>query len=71
MPMTNARQIRLKEALEAADMTLEQLAEATGISVSYLSRLGSGKRTVSLKHLRKISLGLGIPAIQLVIQDPL
>jgi len=43
------------------DMTLEELAEATGISVAHISRLESGARQPSLDGLLRLAFSLGIP----------
>jgi transcriptional regulator with XRE-family HTH domain len=42
---------RLKELREEHDMTIEQVAEATGLSVSYVWRLESGARNLSVKNM--------------------
>ena len=42
---------RLRELRDERDLTIEQVAEATGLSVSYVSRLESGLRNLSVKNL--------------------
>jgi transcriptional regulator with XRE-family HTH domain len=42
---------RIRELREARDLTIEGLAEATGLSTSYVSRLESGQRNLSVKNL--------------------
>lgn len=56
MPMPN----RIAELRKAKDVTIEELAERTGISVSYLSRMATGGRNVSLKNLSKIAEALNV-----------
>jgi transcriptional regulator with XRE-family HTH domain len=51
---------RIRECRERAGLTLEQLAERSGISISYLSRMESGSRNVTMKNLRTIASALGI-----------
>ncbi len=46
---------RIRAIREQRDMTIEQLAEATGLSVSYVSRLESGLRNLSVKNLNLIA----------------
>jgi repressor LexA len=57
---------RIREWREARALTLERLAELSGVSVSYLSRMEAGKRNVSLKNLSKISHALNVPERELV-----
>lgn len=47
-------------------MTLEKLAELTDLSVSYLSRLESGKRNLSTKIMPKIAGALGVKPAELI-----
>lgn len=49
---------RIGQLREAAGLTLEQLAEAAELSVSYLSRLQAGTRPLSQKNARKIANAL-------------
>jgi transcriptional regulator with XRE-family HTH domain len=58
---------RIREWREARDLTLEQLAELSRISPSYLQRMETGGRNVSLKNLARISDALGVPANDLVV----
>jgi len=51
---------RIKEIRETLDITIEQLADSTGLSVSYISRLESGDRNLSVKNLNLISSALGV-----------
>ena len=51
MPAPN----RIAEIRKAKDVKIEDLAEKTGLSVSYLSRMATGGRNVSIKNLEKIA----------------
>lgn len=42
---------RIRILRDERDMTIEDVAEATGLSVSYVSRLESGERNLSVKNL--------------------
>ncbi|NMM84256.1 XRE family transcriptional regulator [Rhodococcus sp. SRB_17] len=64
---------RLRNLRQQSDMTLTDLSEATGISVSTLSRLESGSRKANLELLLPIAKAHGVPLDDLVnsgIQDP-
>ena len=50
---------RIREVRRAKDVTLEALAELTGISTSHLSRMEAGSRGVGLEQLIKIARSLG------------
>jgi transcriptional regulator with XRE-family HTH domain len=51
---------RLQAYRNRAGMTLRELAEDTGLSPSYLSKLESGKVGMSVANLDKIATGLGL-----------
>jgi len=57
---------RIKELRKAAGLTLEQLAERTGLSESYLSRMSRSVRNVSLKNIAKIADALGVESREIV-----
>ena len=65
---------RLRAARQKKDLTLEELAEATGISKSTLSRLESGQRKPSLELLLPVVAALSVPLDDIVtsprIADP-
>lgn len=65
---------RLRHARQKQDMTLEELAQATGISKSTLSRLESGQRKPSLELLLPVVAALAISLDDIVnaptIADP-
>lgn len=50
---------RIREVRRAKDITLETLADETGISTSFLSRIEGGSRKASLENLIRISRALG------------
>ena len=52
---------KIRRARRDRDMTLEDLAEASGTSVAHLSRLESGERQPSLDGLLRLAFGLGVP----------
>jgi transcriptional regulator with XRE-family HTH domain len=55
LPMAN----RIREVRRSKDITLEGLADMTGISTSHLSRMEAGTRGVSLEQIIKIARSLG------------
>lgn len=62
---------RIREWREARDFTLEGLAEAAGFSPSYMSRMESGVRNVSIKNLLKIASALDVSVRDLVPNAPI
>ena len=61
---------RLRELRRQRDTTLTQLAEATGISVSTLSRLESGTRRPTLELLLPLAKAHGVTLDELVDAPP-
>ncbi|TFB98670.1 XRE family transcriptional regulator [Cryobacterium adonitolivorans] len=65
---------RLRRAREKKNVTLAELATATGISKSTLSRLESGQRKPNLELLLPIVAALAVPFEEIVspprVQDP-
>jgi transcriptional regulator with XRE-family HTH domain len=57
---------RVLRARKAREMTLDELARASGISVAHLSRLESGSRHPSLATLLNVAAGLGVSISELV-----
>ncbi|WP_304459126.1 helix-turn-helix domain-containing protein [Alicyclobacillus sendaiensis] len=55
----------VKSLLRRRSMSMRQLATATGISVSTISKMIAGKQRVNLDYLRRIADVLGVPAIAL------
>jgi transcriptional regulator with XRE-family HTH domain len=56
----------LKSARKSAGLTLEQLAERVGISVSQLSRFESGKREPRMAEMQTIADALGLSVADLL-----
>lgn len=52
---------RIRRARRDRNITLEELAEASGVSVAHISRLESGDRQPSLDGLLRLAFGLGVP----------
>lgn len=49
---------------------IEQLAERTGLSIAYISRMSNGGRNVSVKNLNKIADALGVTPSELIEDQP-
>lgn len=49
---------RIREVRKSKHLTLEELAEATGISTSYLSRIEAGSRELSLENAVRVARAL-------------
>lgn len=62
---------RINEWREKKDLTIEQLAEITGLSVSQISRLAASKRNLSVANLNKIAAALGIQPKELLVVAPM
>lgn len=60
---------RIKELREARNMTLEALAEAVGLSTSYVQRLEHGDRNLAVKHLDSFAGALSVTPRELLVQD--
>ena len=65
-PVLTAVGPRLRALRQARDLTLSQLGETTGISVSTLSRLESGQRKPTLELLLPLAQAYGVPLDELV-----
>jgi transcriptional regulator with XRE-family HTH domain len=50
-------------------ITLRQLAEKSGLSLSFLSNLENGRVNVTLSSLRKIAAALEVPVARLIAED--
>lgn len=55
---------------DSKNFTLDGLAEKTGLSISYLSRLEKGGRNLSLKNMNLISNALGVAPSELLPNNP-
>jgi transcriptional regulator with XRE-family HTH domain len=53
-----------------AGLKIEELAEKTGLSTTYISRMERGERNVSLKNLQKMAEALGVAPSELIEQKP-
>ena len=51
-----------------AGLKIDELAEKTGLSTTYISRMERGERNVSLKNLQKIAEALGVAPSELIDQ---
>ncbi|QQM31704.1 helix-turn-helix domain-containing protein [Martelella lutilitoris] len=56
---------KVREFRKSKNVTLEELADLTGISQTHLSRMESGKRGLSLANIIKIAKALGVDAVEL------
>ncbi|GAA3030610.1 XRE family transcriptional regulator [Kitasatospora albolonga] len=65
-PVLTAVGPRLRALRQARDLTLSQLCDTTGISVSTLSRLESGQRKPTLELLLPLAQAYGVPLDELV-----
>lgn len=61
---------RINEVRKERKISLDLLAERTGLSTSYLSRLQNSQRNVSLKHLATIANALGVDQADLIDGEP-
>jgi phage repressor protein C with HTH and peptisase S24 domain len=60
----------MKRIMAEKDIKLEDLAEGTGLSPSYLSRIAAGKRPLSTKHIPQIAAFLGVKPQELIEDLP-
>ncbi len=56
---------RIREVRKNKKLTLEELAEASGISFTHLSRMESGKRGLSLENTIRVAKALGVDPSEL------
>lgn len=56
---------QIRKLRKERDITLEDVAERTGLSTSFLSRIESGGRGLSLENVILISRALGVDAVDL------
>lgn len=61
--------LRIKELRKARGLTVEQLAQAAGMSKSYVSELENGRKQINGRRLENIAAILGVTAPDL-IADP-
>lgn len=53
-----------------AGLKIDELAEKTGLSTTYISRMERGERNVSLKNLQIMAEALGVAPSELIEQKP-
>ena len=60
---------KLKKLRREKDLTLRELSEKTGISLSFISDIEHGRRkNPSIENLQKIARGLGVPTAELLAE---
>ncbi len=57
---------QLRKARKQQKLTLQDMSEKTGISVSMLSKIETGRTTMNFKNVIKIAGGLGIPVASII-----
>ena len=65
-----ANENSIKQLREEQDLTLEQLAERVGLSVSYVQRLEKGDRNLSVKHIDRFAEAFSVPRTRLISETP-
>jgi len=58
--------LRVKEIREAADVSIETLAERTGLSASYLAEIENHHKPVNARRLSDIASALGLRDFDLI-----
>lgn len=53
--------LAMKQCRDAKNLTLQEMAEKSGLTKSYLSRIENSQRDPTISALEKISLALDIP----------
>lgn len=56
---------RIREIRKQKNITLEELAEMTGLSHTHISRIESGKRGLSLENVIRLSRALGVEPVEI------
>src|SRR5665254_21456 len=59
---------KLKFLRNEKDYTLKQLAQITGISISFISDIENGRRKPGLGNLEKLAVGLSVSASELIAE---
>jgi len=59
---------KLKFLRNEKDYTLKQLAQITGISISFISDIENGRRKPGLDNLEKLAVGLSVSASELIAE---
>ena len=68
---TKSRQIfadQVKKYRQERGLRLEDLAKATGLSISYLSAVENGRANISVDNADSIARALGVPLAVLLIE---
>ena len=65
--MSTGKKIKLKRVEK--DMMLKELAEAVGVTLQHMSAVENGRKTASLKLLRKIAKELGCSVLDFIEED--
>lgn len=61
---------RIRELRARRGMTRKALAQQSGVSERYLAQLETGHGNISIILLRQIALGMGLPLVDLVREEP-
>lgn len=61
---------RIRLLRDERDLTIEELADRTGLSVSYVSRLESGERNLSVKNLNLFAHALEVSPQEILVDTP-
>lgn len=68
--MAQNRPNRLTELRNAAGLSIDEVAEKTGLSTSYVSRLERGERNLSVKTMAAFAQALGVTPAELLAAAP-
>lgn len=68
--MAQNRPNRLTELRNAAGLSIDEVAEKTGLSTSYVSRLERGERNLSVKTMAAFAQALGVTPSELLAVAP-
>lgn len=71
MPTTEEVGKRLKEVRKSKEMTLKEVAQASGMSPTHISEIERGKTSPTVGALRKIATALGKDTAYFVEDEPL
>ncbi|NPV76068.1 MAG: helix-turn-helix transcriptional regulator [Anaerolineae bacterium] len=63
--------VRIKERRKQVEMTLDELAEKTGLTASFISQVERGKANISLNSLHTVAKALGVPVFYFVAEGDL
>lgn len=58
--------LRIHELRKAKGLTVEQLAELSGMSKSYLSEIASGKKAANSRRIDALAVALGVTPFDLI-----